>query len=917
VSVRCAILFAGALLVATAARGQFFSPGALSKGHASLDGVRSCTQCHVEGNQHSNVTCLACHKEIGRRLDAGLGYHSSVKAQKCAECHREHRGVGAKLVEWAPSKEAFNHKATGWPLEGAHKKPKCNTCHEPRRMADDAVEALVEKTGRESYLGLSSKCVRCHFDEHRGQEGAECTRCHNQDGFKRAPKFSHDNAKFKLVGKHKSAQCKSCHEPLVDSKTPKGVWPAPVDVIYMQLKGIPHASCVDCHDDAHDGKFGLDCMRCHTPEAWRSIRDDVKDTTGFHDKHAFQLRGRHQAVGCRSCHGPFPGQPVKFKGTKFARCADCHIDAHVGQLKPEYSVKCEKCHDVNGFIPVLFDVKMHETARFPLEGSHRAVACNLCHKADAKVRERVPAAVKRDLLRKSRPLLVSAARLALPDVLADALDESPPAGGAPAPASPAASADCIGCHADVHGGQFRRAVGESPKPRVPAKACAECHDMSSFAEHKFKHEDSRFPLTGKHKDIACSDCHVKAKAAGGEEVVAYRPMSLGCGSCHADVHVGQLVPGLASAARADNGGPDDGEGGERPRTVPSACCAQPLRAGGMANAGTDCAACHGTTSFKPASFDHDKQGAFPLDGKHEQVQCVACHQVVEAGGKKIAQYKPVPTECGACHEDEHKQTFDDFTPPTAVPQATASPATQTRCDSCHAAVGWLPAKFAHERTGFPLEGKHTVTRCNACHGSDTNRAVPATCAGCHQDPHAQEFGLMCSACHTTELFSGPAFPVDAHRRTSFPLTGRHAALPCDECHVEKRERTFTRAALDCAACHQNDARAASLVTVDHARAPFAGVSCAACHLPARFAPARFPQHEICFPLARGVHAPVRCNACHANLPGARFTGTCTGVPLICTTCHEHAQQLEDPRHVAVPGYEFKNDKCYACHRVAG
>jgi hypothetical protein len=43
----------------------------------------------------------------------------------------------------------------------------------------------------------------------------------------------------------------------------------------------------------------------------------------------------------------------------------------------------------------------------------------------------------------------------------------------------------------------------------------------------------------------------------------------------------ELVPGLASADRVAPGGVDDGEGGERPRTAPSACCDQPLRAGGL------------------------------------------------------------------------------------------------------------------------------------------------------------------------------------------------------------------------------------------------------------------------------------------------------------------------------------------------
>ena len=857
------------VLAASGAQAQIFSPGVLSKGHAQLEGLGSCTKCHVEGSQHDNRTCLECHKEIGRRMDAERGFHRTVQARKCAECHREHRGLNAKLIDWTPSREAFNHRLTGWPLEGAHKKPTCKTCHEARRIKDEDARVLLVDKGRETFLGLSTECVRCHFDEHRGQEGNECQRCHNQEGFRRAPKFNHNDrsSKFPLVGKHATVQCRSCHEPLVDTTTPAGAWPAPVDVVYMQLKDIPHASCIACHDDAHRGKFGKDCLRCHTPVGWQTIKEGAQDT-GFHDKHAFPLRGAHQSVSCRSCHGPFPGQAAKFKGTKFARCADCHADAHVGQLRPEEgALRCESCHEVTGFLPVLFDVKLHESTRFPLEGAHRSVACNLCHKADAKVRERIPAAIKREIERRNRPLLVSAARLAMPDVVADALGDGKPAG----------PSDCNGCHADVHAGQFAKPAGTAPEPRVEKKACAACHATSSFAELTFKHDDSRFPLTGKHKGVACAACHTAARGKGAQPV-AYRPLDLACASCHADEHVGQL-------ARAR---------------------------------GTDCSGCHVTTGFLPVKFDHDKQSVFPLDGRHQQVKCAACHRVVEVNGDKIARYKPVPTACTTCHDDEHKHAFDDFNPMVTAPSARRSRAAtakqETRCEGCHTPTAWTPSKFAHERTGFVLTGRHATNRCVTCHGNDTKRSLPATCAACHQDPHAQEFGLMCNSCHTTDSFGGPAFPVDAHRRSNFPLSGRHAGLPCDGCHVERRERTFTRAALDCISCHRNDAARASLTTIDHARAPIAGASCLACHVPAAFAPARFPQHEVCFPLARGSHAPVRCTECHTGLGGRTFNGSCVGVPVLCATCHVHAAEVENPRHSNVPGYEFKSEKCAGCHR---
>lgn len=871
-------------VVATEARAQVFSPGALSQAHEALDGIAACTKCHVEGGRHDRTKCLECHKEIGTRVDAGTGYHASaaLKARECAECHREHRGAKAKLIEWTPSRDNFNHSLTGWPLSGGHKKPKCQDCHELRRIEDNVVKNLITKKGRDSYLGLSTRCADCHFDEHRGQEGSDCIRCHDTDNFKKAPLFNHNDkkdARFGLVGKHKTVTCRACHEPLTDTKTQPGAFPAPKDMSYLQLKDIPFAQCTACHDDPHRGTYGKSCSRCHTPAGWRTIKEDAQDT-GFHDKHAFKLRGEHQSVACKLCHGPFGTQPAKFKGIKFQRCADCHADAHVGQLAGK-NVQCENCHTVNGFTPVLFDVVAHDKTRFPLELAHRAVACTNCHKEDARLKDRVPASVRAELERKGRRVLVSSTRLAMPDVVADSLVDVDPNAPEVAKGVKKEPSDCAGCHEDVHDGQFSKPLGEGDK-QVPKKACSRCHDQTSFADlNPFNHDDTRFRLTGKHQKTECGSCHVKStKRSRTSDAVVYRGMGTECADCHADEHVGQL------AAK-------DGH--------------------------TDCGACHATSGFKTDKFDHTKQSTFPLEGKHRETKCAECHVLVPVGEKKIARYKPLPSECAACHEDEHKGSFDSFNPRVAADATPETKKQESRCDACHVAAGWLASgtRFAHERTGFALTGRHASTRCASCHGSNVKRPLPPTCVGCHRDPHAQEFGLMCSSCHSTDAFIGPAFPVDAHRRNNFPLNGRHAALPCDSCHVEKRDRTFARAPIDCLACHVVDSIRASQVSVDHRFAPFVGVSCIACHVPTTFAPAQFPQHDACFPISRGVHAPIRCAECHAAsaLVGARAQGACRDVAVLCAQCHTHAAEVEDPRHADVPGYAHNSERCAGCHRT--
>ncbi|MDP2342064.1 MAG: cytochrome c3 family protein [Deltaproteobacteria bacterium] len=596
-----------------------FAPGPLSKAHADVDGMGNCTKCHGEGARHDNSRCLECHTEIARRKSSGEGYHARLGAQLCAECHREHRGAAASIIEWPSSQRAFNHSMTSWPLVGQHRKADCKKCHEPRRMVDDDARKLLAK-GRDTFLGLPSRCAGCHFDEHRsdnhgGRPGEACAKCHTPEGFKPAKLFDHNNktmASYPLTGLHKKVDCAKCHAAVVDDKTAAAAFPAPKSRSYAQLSALDHNSCTDCHDDAHRGAFGRNCTQCHTTAGWRTILQSADDF-GFHDKTKFPLRGEHTSVACKTCHGPFPGQKAIFKGLPHARCADCHVDAHVGQIAKDDKgeVPCERCHTVNGFVPVLFDAAAHARTRFPLEGAHQAVACNACHTADDKLARKVPAVVRAKVERQKRRLLLSDARIDLPDL--KALGEGE---GAPT--------RCESCHDDPHGGQF--------DARIKDKGCNACHQAVSFTAERFNHDDSRFALTGKHKAVACSRCHVEEaakKKSKSAPLVRYRPVALACATCHNDEHVGQLAKGGV----------------------------------------TECTRCHQPTGFKPSTFRHDDpaQTTFILEGKHKDVLCVKCHVAVavagvDAAGQTTSRFKPVPSDCAACHDDEHEGRFDRFVP---------------------------------------------------------------------------------------------------------------------------------------------------------------------------------------------------------------------------------------------------------------
>lgn len=248
-------------------------------------------------------------------------------------------------------------------------------------------------------------------------------------------------------------------------------------------------------------------------------------------------------------------------------------------------------------------------------------------------------------------------------------------------------------------------------------------------------------------------------------------------------------------------------------------------------------------------------------------------------------------------------------PPAAPAPGRGHAPPETRCGACHTAEGWDRVTFDHARTGFPLDGQHRQAACRGCHsGSDFKRAVPRACVACHRDGHAGRLGTRCQDCHDAVAWKEPTFGPEAHRRTAFPLDGRHAVLPCEECHGDRRDRGFSRATRRCADCHQADLVRAAAVSFDHAVAFGNAEDCRRCHGAWAFSPGYLPGHDACFPIRTGRHSGIRCLKCHTSLTAADFQapGTCATGTAACTRCHGTCPE----GHKSCP---ISDLRCYQCH----
>jgi hypothetical protein len=634
------------------------SPGPLAKAHQQLDGTLRCVNCHgVGGKDQMNAQCLQCHKEVAWLLQQRRGYHARQPDQRCASCHPDHAGRDFALIAWPGGDPLrFDHTLAGWPLEGHHQTLRCAECHTPAFRVGEAARLSPRKGAEPGWVGLERRCTACHEDVHKGALSQNCVSCHDQTHWKPAPAFDHAKTDYPLTGKHADVHCDECHKPAAGDSVPK-------------FKPLAHGDCVACHADPHGGRFTGACSHCHVTRGFRVI-----DRGNFdHDRTRFPLRGRHASVTCAKCHD-VPG--LKTKNPPFARCADCHADAHAGTATlAGVAVDCASCHTVDGFRVAAFSVAQHAKTKYQLEGKHQQVACLDCHQKNPPG---VPAAQ-----------LGSAAVLMRP-----------------------AFGTCLACHRDDHGGQLAA--------RPDKGTCSACHTVAGWNTTTFSvaaHSNTRFALQGRHAEIACSACHgpkrtglhpLPDSASAGGAGVRFRLGELQCTACHVDPHQGRFAAGGAHpvasgclgchntrsyrpstvdvAAHASYAFPLDGAH----RAVPCVGCHAELKHGEISSSLVQvrwtgapllftvrtmacegchdnphgdqfasrrdkgrCESCHDTDAFRPASrFDHDRDTKFPLRGGHANVACSRCHPSVEGPDHvRRTRYRPVSSHCEACHAD--------------------------------------------------------------------------------------------------------------------------------------------------------------------------------------------------------------------------------------------------------------------------
>lgn len=489
---------------------------------------------------------------------------------------------------------------------------------------------------------------------------------------------------------------------------------------------------------------------------------------------------------CTSCHEL--GDKVSS-----AKCLACHKEIknltshnegyHVSpEVKGKECFACHSDHHGRTFQIVRFDTLKfnHQLSGYELRGKHSKISCSACHKSEF---------VKTKISQKTS----GKSFLGM-------------------------DTKCLSCHADFH-------------QKTLSVECASCHGFDAFKPAPgFIHQNTKYPLIGKHADVGCIKCHPK-EMKDGKDFQRFSGIAFAnCTDCHKDVHDNKFGP--------------------------------------------DCRKCHSEVSFhqiqEKSSFDHSKTG-YPLLGKHQSVDCKKCHP-----GSFTAPIKF--DRCDRCHADYHKGQF-------------VKNQIHPDCKECHQEKSFAETSFSterHNQSSFKLDGAHAATPCIACHRKDAEwkfGEMANACISCHQNIHQNHISEKylpenrCESCHQITNWTKITFD---HQKTGFPLQGKHDGISCRDCHFKKETETeiiqkFAELKGDCQECH-HDVHGNQFKINEK-------TDCSACHGFENWKADRFDHNLTRFKLDGG-HQKVECKKCHlpnksGTVPFIQYKNT----EMKCKSCH--------------------------------
>jgi len=368
--------FRGAAEKLPVALDQSWNPGQLSAGHHSFS--TQCYRCHQRPFEHvRNQVCNGCHDDTGRHIEAKALQASVFKSVRCAECHRDHKGLdGLMRHDASMCVSCHGSIKTRNPKTSLRNISDFSTDHpafhltfktgpekkDIYRVRQDDKTKLVEKSGLKfSHMLHLDKTGVSSPD---GDVVMECQDCHNPDDA---------GVRFKPISMKQ--HCIKCHSldldpPVLGRQLPHGpardvmnmlrefyariaISDKPVDVAQYGLGKAQHQKALDWVNEkvsrVSGPIFGVNgCGQCHEityvpddeDEPWKVAPVTITD----HWLHKSQFQHfKHRIIGCNECHDVSHSKKSSdVTIPAIGKCRECHAGAK--PMKNKVTSTCETCH---------------------------------------------------------------------------------------------------------------------------------------------------------------------------------------------------------------------------------------------------------------------------------------------------------------------------------------------------------------------------------------------------------------------------------------------------------------------------------------------------------------------------------------------------------------------------------------------
>jgi hypothetical protein len=377
------------------------------------------------------------------------------------------------------------------------------------------------------------------------------------------------------------------------------------------------------------GAMTAECRKCHLA----SERKPIRSTPEFdHNSTRFPLQGMHKGIYCTQCH-----TNLVFSHTG-NQCWNCHADIHRRQM----GGNCASCHTDRGWLESTRNIQKHSN-RFPLSGSHAAVECESCHKNAAvglyKGLNTDCAFCHGNDYKKAKSVDHVSAGFPAQCNMCHGMDgwnrrfNHTSLAGFPL-TGVHAQQDCAQCHI---GGRFKGTPAACSACHLAAftattnpnhlsvgfsQNCSECHNTIAWTPSSFNHSLSAFPLSGAHRGLACSSCHLNG---------LYKGTPADCYACHSNDYNSTADPNHAASGFS--------------RT---------------------CTQCHSTSTWTGAVFTHNLFPIYsgnhakkwsscadchPNSGNYAVFTCTTCHDkaAMDSEHRNNPNYQYNSSNCYSCH----------------------------------------------------------------------------------------------------------------------------------------------------------------------------------------------------------------------------------------------------------------------------